>query len=312
MTRRIARLSQSPRVESLVGAGLTPPMHGSERDHVPPTLSVVIPVRNDATLLARCLDLLAAQTLAPDEIVVVDNGSTDDSAAVARAGGARVVTCARRGIPAASSTGYDAANGDIIARLDADCTPDATWVAEIVQAFSRHPTVDVITGGARFTDGPVALRRSLAAAYLGAYYLLTLPMLGHIPVFGSNMAMRRAAWESARFTVHRHDSLVHDDLDLAFHIGEHHVIRYEPRMRMGISMRPFAAAGPLAFRFGRGLYTGLVHLPYGGPPWRLMRISHKAVVKRLRQAQPVVEAPAGETPARRQPASIFAASARLP
>lgn len=293
-------------------AGLTPMRHERERDQVPPTLSVVIPVRNDATLLAGCLGALAAQTVAPDEIVVVDNGSTDDSAAVARAAGARVVTCARKGIPAASSTGYDAAHGDIIARLDADCTPDATWVAEIVQAFSRHPAVDVITGGARFTDGPVILRRSLAAAYLGAYYTLTLPMLGHIPVFGSNMAMRRAVWESARFGVHRHDTLVHDDLDLAFHIGEEHVIRYEPRLRMGISMRPFAAAGSIAFRFGRGMYTGLVHLPYGGPPWRLMRIGRKAVVKRLRQVQLTDVAPADHTPAPRQPGSIFAASARLP
>lgn len=279
---------------------------------MPPTLSVVIPVRNDATLLAGCLDALAAQTVAPDEIVVVDNGSTDDSAAVARAAGARVVTCARKGIPAASSTGYDAANGDIIARLDADCIPDATWVAEIVHAFSKHPAVDVITGGARFTDGPVILRRSLAVAYLGAYYALTSPMLGHIPVFGSNMAMRRVAWESARFSVHRHDALVHDDLDLAFHLGEQHVIRFEPRLGMGISMRPFAAATSMVFRFGRGMYTGLVHLPYGGPPWRLMRIGRKAVVRRLRQAQPAVDAPTGETPAPRQPGSIFAASARLP
>ena len=56
------------------------------------TISVVIPVYNDAALLRRCLEALAAQTRRADEIVVVDNGSTDDSAEVARRGGARVVT----------------------------------------------------------------------------------------------------------------------------------------------------------------------------------------------------------------------------
>lgn len=279
---------------------------------MPPTVSVVIPVKNDAVLLAACLRALAAQTVPPDEIVVVDNGSTDDSAAVARAAGARVVACRSKGIPAAAATGYDVAQGEIIARLDADCVASPTWVADILRAFARHPTIGVLTGGARFTDGPVALRRTLAAAYLGAYYVLTWPMLGHVPVFGSNMAMRRTAWESVRFTVHRHDSLVHDDLDLAFHLGEQHGIRYERRLRMGISMRPFGAARSAALRGARGVYTGLVHLPYGGPPWRLMRIGRKAIVDRLLRSQPPDALAIADTIAPPRPRrTIFAASARL-
>src|SRR5690606_36645832 len=59
------------------------------------TVSVVIPVKDDAALLARCLEALARQTRLPDEIIVVDNNSSDDSALVAVAGGARVVNCAR-------------------------------------------------------------------------------------------------------------------------------------------------------------------------------------------------------------------------
>ena len=73
------------------------------------TVSVVIPVRDDAEMLARCLAALAAQTRPADEIVVVDNGSSDDSASVARSAGARVVAEATPGIPQAASTGYDAA-----------------------------------------------------------------------------------------------------------------------------------------------------------------------------------------------------------
>jgi glycosyltransferase involved in cell wall biosynthesis len=66
------------------------------------SISVVIPCRNDAEMLAACLDALAGQTRAADEIVVVDNASTDDSAAVARAAGARVVPEPRVGIARAT------------------------------------------------------------------------------------------------------------------------------------------------------------------------------------------------------------------
>ena len=101
-----------------------------------PTVSIVIPVRDDAVPLAACLQALAAQSRPADEIVVVDNASRDDSAAVARAAGARVVFCGEPGIPVAAATGYDAARGDLVLRLDADSLPGSGWVASMVDALS--------------------------------------------------------------------------------------------------------------------------------------------------------------------------------
>ncbi|PZU31772.1 MAG: glycosyl transferase family 2, partial [Actinomyces sp.] len=49
--------------------------------------------------------------------------------------GARVLRCVEPGIPAAASTGYDAARSDLILRLDADCEPDPHWIATVVSAF---------------------------------------------------------------------------------------------------------------------------------------------------------------------------------
>jgi glycosyltransferase involved in cell wall biosynthesis len=244
-----------------------------------PSVSVVIPVKDDAALLRRCLRALAHQSIAPDEIIVVDNGSSDDSVAVAEEAGARVLTERVKGIAAASATGYDAARGEIVARLDADCVPGADWVKGVVEAFADDPTVGAITGGARLVDGPRSLRRVLPVVYLGAYHAALTPALGHPPLLGSNMAMRRAAWAAVSGRVHRDDRLMHDDLDVAFHLGEHHRIRYVRALPMGISGRPFNRGAAFGLRVRRGFHTVFAHWPEQFPPrrWSGRRIRRDAV-----------------------------------
>lgn len=233
-------------------------------------VSVVIPVRNDGPHLWRCLRALAAQTLAADEIVVVDNGSTDDSADIARAAGARVVFCGERGIPAAASTGYDAARGELILRLDADSLPAPTWIASMVEALA-DPDVDAVTGGAVFHDGPASQRVLMARVFLGTYNTFAFPALGHTPLWGSNMAFRRAAWEAVRDRVHL-DPELHDDLDLAYHLGVDHRIRYVPGRHMLVSSR---TVEPRRFArcFRRGAGTVFAHWPRDVPPVRWARVA---------------------------------------
>ena len=240
-----------------------------------PTVSVVIPVKDDAVMLRRCLRALAEQTEPPDEIVVVDNGSRDDSADVAHAAGARVVECAATGIPAAAATGYDHATGDLVLPLDADSLPAPTWIADLCRDFARRPDIAVLTGGAHFVDGPRALRRPLAATYLGLYALLGFAALGHLPLFGSNLAFRRTAWRSVSTEVHRADAEVHDDFDLAFHLGGRHRIAYSRRADMGISMRPFDDRRAFGTRIARGFHTVVSHWPDELP--------HRRVARRLRR-----------------------------
>jgi glycosyltransferase involved in cell wall biosynthesis len=253
---------------------------------VAPTVSVVIPVKDDAGPLHRCLWALARQTRPPDEIVVVDNRSADESAAVADAGGARVVRCDDPGIPAAAATGYDAAHGDLILRLDADCVPGTSWVETIVDAFARHPDVAAVTGAARFVDGPRVLRSLLAGVYLGGYAAVGVATLGHPPLFGSNMAFRRDAWRRVGGQVHRSDATIHDDLDLAFHLGERLPIRYLPHTDMEISMRPFGDARGFAHRIRGGFRTVLIHWPYDFPPLRWDRRLLRRVLRSRRPATP--------------------------
>ena len=102
-----------------------------------PRLSIVIPALNASRTLPRTLAALAALDPAPDEIVFVDNGSTDDTAArlAAYAATARakviVLPEPRRGASVARNTGARAATGDVVVFTDADCCPRVDWLAAL-------------------------------------------------------------------------------------------------------------------------------------------------------------------------------------
>jgi len=225
------------------------------------SISVIIPVYNDAQLLRRCLDALAAQTRQADEIVVVDNGSTDDSAAVALAAGARVVVESLRGIAPASATGFDAAHGDLLVRLDADSVADPGWLRHIEQRFDTDVALDAITGTADFAEASAFTAWAGRTLYLGWYFWAMGAMLGHPPLFGSNLALRAAAWRRMRETVHRDSATVHDDLDLSFQVRPGMVVRYDEDMLMQISARPFDSARSFALRSWRGIATIALNWP---------------------------------------------------
>lgn len=225
------------------------------------SVSVVIPVLDDAGLLARCLDALNAGTRRPDEIVVVDNGSSDGSADVARRRGARVVVEQRRGIAPASAAGFDAATGDLIARIDADCVPDRDWLRHVEARFASDPDLDALTGSADFIDANRATAWLGRVAYLGWYFWAMGLLLGHPPFFGSNLAMRSRAWSRLRAGIHRESATVHDDLDLSFQVQPGMVVAYDDARLMGISARPFDSLDSFAVRAWRGVATIALNWP---------------------------------------------------
>lgn len=103
-------------------------------------ISAVIPCYNGAAFLEEALRSVLAQTRAPDEILVVDDGSTDDSASIARRAGATCITLAQNSGPgAARNHGISRASGDLIAFLDADDFWMPTHLADVASLLERYP-----------------------------------------------------------------------------------------------------------------------------------------------------------------------------
>ncbi|UZN05112.1 glycosyltransferase family 2 protein [Cellulomonas sp. S1-8] len=226
-------------------------------------VSVVIPVRDDAEHLEACLTLLAQQTHLPDEIVVVDNGSTDASASVALRHGARVVHEPRVGIPFAAAAGYDAARGELLLRLDADTRPGPDWVAHAVRVLA-DPGIDAVSGSGRF-DLPGARGAWLAHVYLGAYYGLGHLAAGHPVLWGSSAALRSESWRRVRHLVQRADD-VHDDLDLALALGPSARIVVDRDWRVVVSARSVRPGRQWERRLRRAFRT--LRLQWRvAPPW---------------------------------------------
>jgi glycosyltransferase involved in cell wall biosynthesis len=97
-------------------------------------VSVVIPAYNSAGWIAEALASVAAQTAPADEVLVVDDGSTDGTAELVESLGARCLRQANAGCAAARNAGVRAATGDLIAFLDAD----DLWTPEKLEVQAEH------------------------------------------------------------------------------------------------------------------------------------------------------------------------------
>ena len=154
-----------------------------------PRISVVVCSYNGARTLHDCLDGLSKLVYLDYEVIVVNDGSTDATAAIASEFDVRLITTENRGLSAARTTGIEAATGEIVAYTDDDARPDPHWLTYLAAAFMRSDHAGI--GGPNIApagDGPIA--DCVANAPGGpVHVLLTDEIAEHIP--GCNMAFRR-------------------------------------------------------------------------------------------------------------------------
>lgn len=134
-----------------------------------PLVTVIIPNYNYAKTLGKCLDALMVQTLDDFEVIVVDDGSTDQSVDIAGHYPCRIIRTANCGVSAARNTGAAHARGDILFFLDSDVAlfPDA--LANTVKQFESDASLGSVCGiyakEALFNDGLVEEYRTLQGYY---------------------------------------------------------------------------------------------------------------------------------------------------
>lgn len=155
-------------------------------------ISIIIPHLNQPGMLARCLASLAAGTRAPDEVIVVDNGSHELPTAICAAHpNVRLLAEATPGPGPARNTGVTAATGDILAFIDADCIADPGWIAAIHTAFA-DPSAQILGGDVRIAYADPA-NLTLLEAYESIYaYRMDIYIRRDGFTGTGNLAVRRA------------------------------------------------------------------------------------------------------------------------
>jgi glycosyltransferase involved in cell wall biosynthesis len=162
------------------------------------TIATIVCAYNESHWLPACLYSLKAQTRPPDDILVINNASTDETAAVARGvPGVRVVDEPHKGLVVARETARRATDTDILAFIDADCRAPLIWLERVERRFTRRAALAAVSGPYRFYDWHARGR-----ALIRAYDVLVAPPthtvvhdvcgVGAI-LYGGNFAVRRSA-----------------------------------------------------------------------------------------------------------------------
>jgi hypothetical protein len=207
-----------------------------------PAISVIVAARNEELVISECLTAVLRQEISvPFELVVVDNSSTDRTSAIAKRFPCRVIHEPRPGQLIAKHSGIEAARGQMIVILDADCVPHLTWLTSIYTAMNAAGSTPVaVTSCYRYDPlpwwGAVFVSASRMAFVSAATRLfLSLPY-----VIGGNVAFRKDALvRSGGYP--QHGGIAETELGLAMRLRRQGRIVYLPAMAVRSSSRRFRA-----------------------------------------------------------------------
>ncbi|HSX43014.1 MAG TPA: glycosyltransferase family 2 protein [Candidatus Saccharimonadales bacterium] len=212
-------------------------------------ISIIIPAYNEERYLARCLDAIAVQTMRPWEVLVVDNNSSDATAAIARQYPfVKLLREKRQGRAYAQRTGFSAAMGTVLARIDADAVLPPDWTAHVGGYFDGPGAMQTAwTSGALFYN--VRFPRLVSRVYGWIGFGVNKFLAGHPSLWGSSMAIPAELWRAVSSNVCLRSD-IHEDLDLSIHLYTHgYAIVPDPHTRVGVELRPAYANPRTVWRY---------------------------------------------------------------
>jgi glycosyltransferase involved in cell wall biosynthesis len=190
-------------------------------------LSVVVPVYNEEARIENCLLALMNQKQPVHQILVVDNNCTDRTAEIASSiAGVTVIQEPVQGLIAARNSGFAAATGDIIARIDADTIVSPGWSTEVLAGYADD-SVAAATGSARMHLLPGVFNAK--TTFWSATYLLYVRGYFRFPVlWGANMSIRKSVWAQIKTQCLSDDTLIHEDQDISrvLFLNRHKITMY--------------------------------------------------------------------------------------
>ena len=212
-------------------------------------ISFVVPAYNEEALIASCLAAIQAEiarTGCRSEIIVVNNNSTDGTRRIASSiPGVVIVDEPQRGLVQARRAGCRAANGLLIANIDADTMLPEGWLRTALAEFSRSPDLVALSGPCIYYDLSRSAQFIAAVFYRIAFasYLLVRFVLGAGSMIqGGNFIVSKNALETAG-GFNSDFCFYGEDTDLALRLSKVGPVKFSLKLPALSSGRRFAAEG---------------------------------------------------------------------
>lgn len=198
------------------------------------SISVIVPALNEEKYIARCLESVCSQLSRGDEIIVVDNGSSDKTTEIAKSMGVEVINERRKGQSFAVRKGFSSANNSILARLDADTMACDGWVDSIKDHYNNanegSESLVALTG-------PVYLKEFLPLR-LGVHQGIAKKKVGCEVLVGGNEALTRVLWDRLKDKMSYDDKSYAEDVEMSIRIERlGGLVEFVPGMKVLTSAR---------------------------------------------------------------------------
>ncbi|OGL31229.1 hypothetical protein A3F37_02570 [Candidatus Saccharibacteria bacterium RIFCSPHIGHO2_12_FULL_41_12] len=233
-------------------------------------LTIVIPCYNEEDCIADCLDAIAAQTVQPSEVIIVDNNCTDNTISIAKKYKfARVIKANQQGISYARNAGFRAAKSDIIGRIDADSIIPEDWVEKIQDYYSQPRNIKTaVTGPIFIRNRP--FKNIVKIFFTLQYYRIPKLLTGNYAFNGSNMALPADMWAKLDDKPWLDDIRYHEDSDLSLRASARDMkINFMSNNIVGIMQRTSLQLTDLIQYLSRWYLT---YRKYGYKSWRILAV----------------------------------------